>query len=147
MLRSLVGLIACASLYLISIYGFVWMGKRRIERASRRGVALSPEPMFPSAAEIWRRHSVDMTVIYGLFFGALGLADFTIWQRVGIAGLAALVFGSVWISNSSYRLNLGIASPARERAGAIGYWCLSIADWFGYLGILCFGTALIVEVI
>jgi hypothetical protein len=147
MLRSFVGLFACAVLYLGVIFAFVWAGKRRIAWASRRGESLGPEPKFPSASEIWKRHGVDMTVIYGLFFLVLAFAGFSIWQRVGIAGLAALVFGSFWIANSPGRIGLDVASRARRTASAAGYWCLSVADWFAYLGVLCFLTALVVELL
>lgn len=145
MLRSLAGLIICATLYLGAIYAFVWVGKRRIAWASSRGVALGPEPNFPSAFEIWTRHSIDMTVIYGIFFLVMGFAGFSLGQRVGLAGLVALVFGSFWVSNSPARIGLDVASPARRRASTFGYWCLSVADWFGYMGVLCFATALLVE--
>ena len=146
MVRSLVGLVACAALYLSSIYAFVWIGKRRIQWATHRGVTLGPEPTFPSVSGIWTRHSVEMTVIYGILFIALALAGFSIWQRAGIAGLAALVFGSFWIANSPNPIGLDVASPARRAASTAGYWCLAVADWFGYMGVLCFGTALLVEI-
>jgi hypothetical protein len=29
----------------------------------------------------------------------------------------------------------------------VGYWCLSVVDWFGYMGVLCFGTAVIAELL
>jgi hypothetical protein len=145
MITSIIGLIVCALLYLGAIAVFVRVGRRRIKWASREGVSLGPEPEFPSAAEIWTRHSVEMTVIYGVFFVALAVADFPIWQRVGIAGLAALVFGSLWIANSPTPVGLDIATPRRRVASTAGYWCLAVADWFGYMGVLCFGTSLIVE--
>jgi len=88
-----------------------------------------------------------MTVIYGVIFLALALAGFSLWQRIGFAGLAALVFGSFWISNSQGRIGLDVASPARRAGSSVGYWCLSVADWFGYLGVLCFGTAFLAEVL
>jgi hypothetical protein len=147
MLESVVGLIACASLYLGAIWTFVWIGKRRIEWASRHGVAVGPKPQFPSVPEIWTRHSAEMTVIYGVFFLALALAGFPLWQRVGIAAFASLVFGSFWIANSPSRIALDVASPARRTASTAGYWCLSVTDWFSYMGVLCFGTAFLVELL
>lgn len=110
------GLVGCAAVYLSAIYAFVWAGKRRIEWASSRGVALEPEPRFPSALEIWKRHSVDMTVIYATFFLALAIAGFPLWQRVGIAGLTAMVFGSLWIASNSAAMRLDVSSPARRTA-------------------------------
>lgn len=147
MIRSIAGLIACAVLYLGTIYAFVWAGRRRIEWGASQGLALGPEPKFPSASEIWRRHSVDMTVIYAVVFLALAATGFSLGERIGIAGLAALVFGSFWIANSPGQIGLDAASPARRVASSIAYWFLSVADWFGYMGVLCFGTALIYELL
>ncbi len=118
-----------------------------MEWGARHGVALGPEPKTPSLVEIWNRHSVEMTVIYGAVFVALALLDFTIWQRLGFAALGALVFGSLWISKSSATEGLPGISAGRKVAGTVGYWCLAVADWFGYFGVLCFGTAIIVEVL
>ena len=87
-----------------------------------------------------------MTVIFGIFFVALALSGFVIWQRLGIAGLLALLFGYSAIANSPSPVALDIASPARRMASTAGYWCLAVVDWFGYLGVLCFATALLVEV-
>jgi hypothetical protein len=145
MLKSILGLLVSAALYLGAVYAFVWAGRRRIEWASRRGVLLGPAPAVPSTSELWNRHSVDMTIIYGVFFLALGIAGFSVWQRVGFAALVAIVFGSFWIANSPNRIGLEVASPVRRMASVVGYWCLSVADWFGYLCILCFATALIME--
>lgn len=147
MLRSLAGLIACGALYLSAIYAFVWAGRRRIEWAASQDLALGPEPTFPSAPEIWRRHSVELTVIYGIIFLALAAAGFSLGKRVGFAGLSALVFASFWIANSPGHIALDAASPARRTASTVGYWCLAVADWFGYMGMLCFATAVIAELL
>lgn len=88
-----------------------------------------------------------MTVIYAILFLGLDAAGFSLGERVGIAGLAALVFGSFWIANSPGQVGLDAASPARRAASNIGYWCLSVADWLGYMGVLCFGTAVIAELL
>lgn len=146
MLTSAVGFVASVILYLAAIYSFVWTGTRRMEWGARHGVALSPEPKVPSVVEIWNRHSVEMTVIYGVLFVVLALIDFTIWQRLGFAALSAVVFGSLWVANSSISEGLPGVSSTRKSASSLGYWCLAVADWFGYLGVLCFGTAIIVEV-
>ncbi|HET7053209.1 MAG TPA: hypothetical protein VFI09_04740 [Solirubrobacterales bacterium] len=87
-----------------------------------------------------------MTVIYGVLFVVLALIDFTIWQRLGFAALSVVVFGSLWVANSSISEGLPGVSSTRKSASSLGYWCLAVADWFGYLGVLCFGTAIIVEV-
>lgn len=61
------------------------------------GFLLGPESKSPSAAEIWNRHSVEITVIYAGVFVLLALMEFTIWARIGFAALGGFVFGSVWI--------------------------------------------------
>jgi hypothetical protein len=144
-LTSAVGFVASGILYLVAIYGFVWMGTRRMDWGARHGVALSPQPKCPSVSEIWSRHSVEMTVIYGALFVALALMDFTSLQRVGFAALSALVFGYWWVANSQIIEGLPGMTSGRKVASNFGYWCLAVADWFGYFGLLCFGTALVVE--
>jgi hypothetical protein len=86
-----------------------------------------------------------MTVIYGALFVALALMDFTSLQRVGFAALSALVFGYWWVANSQIIEGLPGMTSGRKVASNFGYWCLAVADWFGYFGLLCFGTALVVE--
>lgn len=141
-----VGLIGSAALYLAAIYGFVWAGTRRMRWGVQQGVTLAPEPRVPSVPEIWNRHSVEMTVIYGGLFVVFALVDFTIWQRVGFAALSALVFGSLWIGNSSITEGLPGMSSGQKSASNIGYWCLAVLDWFGYFGVLCFGTSIVIEI-
>lgn len=145
MLTSAVGFVASGILYLVAIYGFVWIGTRRMAWGARHGVALSPEPKFPSVKEIWGRHSVEMTVIYGALFVALALMDFTMPQRVGFAALSALVFGYWWLANSRITDGLPGMASGRKVASNFGYGCLAVADWLGYFGLLCFGTAFVVD--
>lgn len=147
MLTSIIGLTASFLLYMVAIYAFLWTGKRRMKWGEQHGVPLSPEPKFPSAAELWKRHSVEMTVIYAGVFVALALMDFTIWGRLGFAALGALVFGSIWFANSPGDLALPGSSSAANGASKLGYWCLAVLDWLGYMGVLCFGTALLVEMV
>jgi hypothetical protein len=144
---AIIGLIASALLYLAAIYAFVWTGERRMRWGAQHGVALGPEPKFPSAAEIWKRHSVEMTVIYLVVFALLALMDFTIWARLGFAAIGALVFGSIWFANSPEDLDLPRSSSVAKAGSNFGYWCLAVLDWFGYLSLLCFAAALVVEIL
>ena len=140
-----IGLIASALLYLAAIYAFVWTGERRMRWAAEHGIQLGPEPKFPTASELWRRHSVEMTVIYLVVFVALALMDFTIWARLGFAALGALLFGSLWIANSPRDPGLPGTSSAVRATSKFGYWCLAVLDWFGYMSLLCFAAAVVVE--
>ena len=110
-------------------------------------MTLGPEPVSPSIGEIWARHGGDTNVIFGIFFLALAFADFPLWQRAGIAGLAALVFGSLWLVNRPQKGPISGAGSFREAGTFTGYWCLAVLDWLGYLGIICFGTAVLVELV
>jgi hypothetical protein len=141
------GLIASALLYLAAIYAFVWTGERRMRWAAERGIQLTPAPKFPSAAEIWRRHSVEMTVIYLAVFVLLALMDFTIWARLGFAAIGALVFGSIWFANSIEGLDLPRSSSVAKVGSNLGYWSLAVLDWFGYMSLLCFAAAVALEIL
>jgi hypothetical protein len=144
MLTLLIGFVASLAVYFASIYGFIWAGTRRMEWGARHGVGLSPEPTKPSIGDIWTRHSAEMTVIYGVAFIALVVFDFTIWQRLGFALLGAVTFGSLWVSSSTVTDGLPGTSSGRRLASNCGYWLLSVADWFGYFGVLCFGTSIVI---
>jgi len=147
MLASIVGLIASALLYLAAVYAFVWTGERRMRWGAQHGITLAPEPQFPSAAELWKRHSVEMTVIYLVVFVVLTLMDFTIWERLGFAALGALVFGSVWFANSPRDLGLPGSSSIARVTSKFGYWCLAVLDWFGYMSLLCFCAAVLMAIL
>lgn len=140
------GLVVCAALYFAAIYGFAWAGWWRITWVSWRRVSLDPGPKSPSSSEAVSRYGVDIAIIYAIFFTLLALAGFTVWQRLGIAALGALFYGSLWIANSQGDVRLENASSARQMANSAGYWGLSVVGWLGYLGMLCFGSALIVEI-
>ena len=147
MLTSIVGLIASALLYLAAVYAFVWTGERRMRWGAQHGITLSPKPRFPTAAELWKRHSVEMTVIYLAVFVVLALMDFTIWERLGFAALGALVFGSVWFANSPRDLGLPGSSSMARATSKFGYWCLAVLDWFGYMSMLCFTAAVFTDIL
>jgi hypothetical protein len=115
--------------------------------AAEHGIELAPAPKFPSAAEVWKRHSVEMTLIYLAVFVLLALMDFTIWARLGFAAIGALVFGSIWFANSPEDLGLPESSSVAQLGSNLGYWCLAVLDWLGYLSLLCFAAAVVVEIL
>jgi hypothetical protein len=145
MLISVVGLFFSGLIYLLAIYGFLWAGERRVSWGVRHGVAMTFDPKTPSLADIWARHSVFMTGVYGAVFLAMGLMGFALWERVGFGALSALVFGSLWVANSPGPAGLPGISGLRKMGSDVGYWILAVVDWVGYLGVLCFGTAIVIE--
>lgn len=72
----------------------------------RHGILLTPEPKIPSAAEILKRHSIEMIVIYAGVFVLLDLMNFTIWARLGFAAIGAVVLGSASFANTPHDLAL-----------------------------------------
>ena len=108
---------------------------------------MGPEPRLPSAVELWRRHGVDVTVIYSAFFLVLALAGIPIGVRVGGAVAIAAVFGSFWISSGPTKPGSSLSSKRSRLIASTGYWVLAFADWLGYLGIICFATALVAEIV
>jgi hypothetical protein len=145
MLTAIIGLISSALLYLGVVYAFVWTGERRMRWGERHGFLLTPEPKIPTAAEIVKRRSTEMIVIYSGVFVLLGLMDFTIWARLGFAAIGAVVFGSASFANTPHDLALPGTSLVARVNSRVGYWCLAVLDWFGFFGVLCFGTALLIE--
>ncbi|HYQ78817.1 MAG TPA: hypothetical protein VEP91_06890 [Solirubrobacterales bacterium] len=88
-----------------------------------------------------------MTAIYAAVFVLLALMDFTIWERLGFAALGALAFGSQWFANRPRDLGLPGASSTAKAFSNFGYWCLAVIDWLGYMSVLCFATAAVMEIL
>lgn len=139
------GLVGSALLYLAAIYGIEWSSLRRVRGGDGSGIAVDAPMSFPTAQEILRRHSVEWAVGFALFFVLLAIADFPLWQRLGVAGVLAIAFGSMWLSQSEPG-SAAEAAPSFQRMGSnIWYWLLAVFDWLGFLGVLCFATELLVR--
>jgi hypothetical protein len=136
----ILGLLASVGLYLIAIYGIAWSSSRRIKAAENYGATVDAQLSFPSATEIFRRHSVEWAIGFAILFVILAVADFPFWQRLGIAGVLAIVFGSMWLAQSEPG-EAAEAAPSIHGTGSnIWYWLLAVGDWFGFLAVLCFAT-------
>ncbi len=80
-------------------------------------------------------------------FVLMTLFDFPLWQQAGLASALALVYGSIWFSQSEPG-TAAEAAPAYVRAvSAVWYWSLAVCEWLGYLGVLCFSVALLFQVV
>jgi len=140
------GILFSLALYLIAIYGLVWSASRRIKDLEGSGIPVDNRWKFPSARELLDRHSVEWLVGFFALFLLLGLVDFPLWQRLGIGAMLALYFGSVWFDRSGRNTDEGV-SGARRFASNLWYWLLAVADWLGFMWILCFASALVLEVL
>lgn len=91
------------------------------------------------------RHGLEWTIGLAIFFLLLGLTDFPLWQRLGVAGMFAVVLGSLWLAQSD-RGGSAEQAPLAQRLGSdIWYWMLATVDWLGFLGLLCFGSELLLQ--
>lgn len=140
----LLGLLASVALYLVAIYGIAWSSSRRAIAAEDRGIEVDAPLPFPTATEIVKRHSVNWAIGFALFFVALAIADFPFWQRLGIAGVLALAFGSMWLAQSEPGSSSTEGSSIRRLGSNAWYWLLAVADWFGFLSVLCFATEVLI---
>jgi hypothetical protein len=140
------GFLTALALYLAAIYGIAWSASRRISEIEGRSVPIRHRLAFPSVHEIWIRHSVEWLLGFFVFFLLLGLTEFPLWQRLGLGAVFALYFGSVWFDQSGRNTDKEVR---RYRRGAsnVWYWLLAVADWLGFMWIVCFASALVIEVI
>ena len=143
----LLGLLASVILYLSAIYGIVWSSSQRVRAAEGRGIEIDARLSFPTAAKILRRHAVEWTIGYAVFFIILAIANFPFWQRLGIAGVLAVVFGSTWLAQSEPGSAAEAAPPIRRMGSNIWYWLLAVADWLGFLSVLCFATEALIRIV
>jgi len=140
------GLLMALIMYLAAIYGMVWSASHRISEIEDRGGPVPERPTFPSVHDIWIRHSVEWLIGFFTFFLLLGVVDFPLWQRLGIGFLLALYMGSIWFDQSGRNTDKEIPKH-RRGASNLWYWLLAVADFLGFLWILCFASALALEVI
>lgn len=147
MLDALLGLLASVSLYLGAIYGMVWSSSQRVKAAENRGVTIDAGLSFPSASEIARRHSIEWTIGFAVFFVILAVAGFPLWQRLGIAGVLAIAYGSMWLAQSEPGETAEAASLIQRIGSNTWYWLLAVGDWLGFLAVLCFATDILVSLI
>ena len=139
----LCGLFLALALYLAAIYGILWSAGRRRIGAD----AMPAEPLrFPSYWEILTRHSLEWLLGFFAFFLLLGIADFPLWQRLGLGAVFALVFGWAWFDQSG-RNRDDDAAPRHKAASNLWYWFLAFVDWLGFMWLLCFSSALVLEAV
>lgn len=146
MVLAICGLLFSLALYLAAIYGLVWSASRRVRYLEAQGVSTDDRWKFPSAREILIRHSGEWLLGFFVFFLLLGLADFPLWQRLGIGALAALYFGSIWFDQSGRNMDERV-SAGRRLASNVWYWLLAVADWLGFMWLLGFASALVLEAV
>lgn len=147
MALAILGLLTSAVLYLVAIYGIVWSSSLRVNRAEDRGAVVDAQLSFPGVEEIVRRHTLEWLIGFALFFTVLALANFPLWQRLGMAGALAVAFGSMWLSQSEPGSAARELPPLRRMGSSVWYWLLAVGDWLGFLGMICFGTDLLVRIL
>jgi len=141
MALSVCGLVLAFVLYMAAIYGISWTAVRRVDNA---GAQISPSsaPIRPSTREVVERHSIEWLVGFFAFYLLLGIADFPLWQQLGMGALFALWFGSVWFNQSGRNRDPGL-SAGRRFASDAWYWLIAVADWLGFMWMLCFASAVV----
>lgn len=115
--------------------------------AESRGIEVDAPLSFPGAAEIARRHSLEWAIGFAIFFIILAIAAFPFWQRLGIAGVLAIAFGSMWLTQSEPGSSSEEVPPIHRLGSNAWYWLLAVADWLGFLSVLCFATEVVVRAV
>jgi hypothetical protein len=143
----LIGLLVSAVVWWVAVQGIVWSWGRRINVAADSGILTDKRLATPTVAEVMLRRSSGWTFGFLILFVLLALADFPFWQRLGIAGALAVVYGSIWLSQSD-RGSAAEVSPALQRSGSdVWYWLLAVGEWLGYLGVLCFASEAVIAIL
>jgi len=133
------GLLLAFLLYMAAIYGISWTASRRLANS---GTQVSPSGVriVPSLKELIERHSIEWLVGFLAFYLLLGLTDFPLWQQLGMGTVFALWFGSIWFHGSGRNRDPGLGA-GRRFASDSWYWLLAVADWLGFMWMLCFASA------
>jgi hypothetical protein len=133
------GLVALGLFWIGSLCALTWSWDRSLQRALAAGVEiLSEHRSLKLRTVLWlniRSHTVGWSAFYFCFFVLLGLADFPVWQRLGIGGLLALYYGYLRESRETgqYPDRPSLFSPSVDR---VWYFTILSAEWFGYYGVL-----------
>jgi hypothetical protein len=88
---------------------------------------------------------MEWAIGFAIFFGILAITDFPFWERLGIAGVLAIAFGSMWLAQSEPGKAVEATPPIYRIGSNIWYWLLAVGDWFGFLAVLCFATEVLVR--
>jgi len=138
------GLLASVVVWWASVQGIVWSWRRRVNVAAEEGIVADEYLATPTVAEVMLRRSIGWTFGFLIFFVLLAVTNFPFWQRLSIAGVLAIVYGSIWLSQSD-RGGAARAAPFLRRGGSDAwYWLLAVGEWLGYLGVLCFASELVI---
>ncbi len=147
MTLTLLGLLVSAVIWWVTAQGIVWSWGRRINVAAANGVLTDKRLATPTVAEVMFRRSIGWTVGFMFLFVLLTVTDFPSWQRLGIAGTLAIVYGSIWLSQSD-RGGAAEAAPFLQRSGSdVWYWLLAVGEWMGYLGVLYFASEVVIAIL
>lgn len=149
-MTALLGLIALALVWVGALFGLVWSWNRRIQRFRAAGLEVALEHRNLKADEVlWlnvRSHTAGWSAFYFCFFVLLGLADFPVWQRLGVGFSLALFYGYLSASRETGRYcdRLSLFSP---RADPVWLFVIVSAELLGYFGVLICAGQILVEVV
>lgn len=146
---AFLGLLALGLVWLGALYALARTWDRYLQRALAADVEISKEHRdLKFGSVLWsnvRSHTSGWSAFFFGFFLLLGLAEFPVWQRLGIACLLALYYGYLRASRETGKCDrLAIFSPAVDR---VWYFIILSAEWLGYFGVLIFFGQLLIEVV
>ena len=139
------GLLLAVALYMAAIYGITWTASRRVNNADVQAFSSGVQPL-PSFREAAERHSIEWLAGFFAFYLLLGLTDFPLWQQLGMGAVFALWFGSAWFNQSGRNRDPGLGTGHRFASNS-WYWLLAVADWLGFMWILCFASAFLLALL
>jgi hypothetical protein len=137
---TIVGFLASLFLWYGAMQAIVWSWSRRVDAAVNQGIVTEGSFTVPTVVTIARRHTMGWTLGFGVLFVLLTISSFPFWQQLSFAACLAVLFGSVWLSQSDPG-GRAKAAPLANRVGSnIWYWLIAVVDWLGYLCTLCFAV-------
>lgn len=145
-----VGVVLMLAWWAFALRGLAWSWQKHVPVLMSAGESVRGDFRELRQSQVFwmnvRRHTVGWTIFFSLFFLALGLAKFPVWQRLVIAAGLAAWYASARIAQGegSGGAEAWLFGPKRDRAW---YWVLAAAEWFGYLGVLVFCGQAVVEVV
>jgi hypothetical protein len=145
---AFLGLVLSIVIWWAMMQAIVWSWTRRVSVAASRNVDVDSLDLRPiTVAAIARRHPLGWTVALAVFFTILAISNFPLWQRLGLTGVLAIIYGSTWLAKSEPGEQAESEGFARKVGSNLWYWVLAVGEWVGYFGAIVFATELLVQVL
>lgn len=149
-MTALLGVLGLGVFWLGALCLVAWSWGKHLELMLAAGIdVVSEHRKLKPGTVLWlcvRSHTIGWSIFFFAFFALLGLAEFPVWQRLGIACLLSVTYAYSRTNRVTQR-EPGVVPLFTPWADRVWYFSIWSAEWLGYFGVLIFLGQLLVEAI